>query len=224
MATTDLITSTFVTKLPTGATVVKFIVVLLAVVIICGLLCFLIYLQFRKRKFNKKIVLFRKVGGRVTKIGEDLAAFERIGVGGDYWCKVRKSKKILPRPRIQMDKNTFWFYEREDGEWINFGLEDIDEKMKNFSAYFVDEDMRLQRLGIQKNLMQRLQKLTFFEKYGAVLIFGFYVLIVTVCLVLLFQKMESAYTGAEMMAAAVKDMSVSVNNLAVRTMSGIQVV
>lgn len=224
MAATDMLSGAFVEKLPSGTTVVKFIIVFIVVIIVMGMLGYLIYLNLQKRKFNKKVVLFRKVGGKIIKVGEDLAAFERIGVGGDFWCKVRKLKKIVPRPRIQMDNNTFWFYEREDGEWINIGLEDIDLRMKEFSAYFVDEDMRLQRLGIQKNLQQRLQKLTFFEKYGAMLIFGFFVLIVTVCLILLFQRMEGAYQGATQMASSVKSMAISVDNLATRSMSGLQYV
>ena len=82
--------------------------------------------------------------------------FARIGKAGDYWCKLKKFKKTLPRPRRQVEKNTYWFYEREDGEWVNFTLNDFDDGMKKAGAYFVDEDMRLQRLGIQKNLQERL--------------------------------------------------------------------
>lgn len=219
----EMLTGMVADKLPSGATVLKFGVVLGITVVIVGLLAWLIFLQIQKRLYNKKIKLFRKVGGRVTKNAEDMAMFERIGIGGDMWCKTKTFKKIIPKPRIQMEPNTYWFYEREDGEWINFCLEDIDLKMKEAKAYFVDEDMRLQRLGIQKNLASRFQKQTFMEKYGGMITFSLFVLIVTVCLVVLFQKMESSYTGATQMASSVQSMAEALNNLITRQASGIQV-
>lgn len=223
MAGEEILTGFIANKMPSGELVLKFAAVLGIVVVIVGLLAFLIYMQFQKRIYNKKIKLFRKVGGRVTKIAEDMAMFERIGIGGDMWCKTKTFKKIIPKPRIQMEPNCYWMYEREDGEWINFSLEDIDLKMKEANAYFVDEDMRLQRLGIQKNLAARFQKQTFMEKYGGMIIYGLFVLVVTVCLVVLFQKMEGAYTGAAQMADSVKTMAEALNNLVSHTQSGIQV-
>lgn len=134
--------------------------------IIGGMIFIAIYLWFQNKKFNKKIVLFKKVGNKVIPIGNDRAMFERVGTAGDYWCRTKTIKKTLPRPRIEMAKNEYWYYEREDGEWINFSLGDIDDQMKSAKAYYVDEDMRLQRLGIQKNLIDRFHKVTFWEKYG----------------------------------------------------------
>ena len=191
------------------------------IIVIFGILCAVGTVWFiNKLKYNKIIKVFRRVGNEIVPVFTDVAMFERIGMAGDYWCRMKKAAKILPRPRKQMEKNTFWFYERDDGEWCNFSLGDFDNQMKKAGAYFVDEDMRLQRLGIQKNLQTRFQKVTFWEKYGGMIISIIYILIVTVCLVILFNKMTDAWTKASEMAGAVREMAIEVRNLRTGTQSG----
>jgi hypothetical protein len=165
-------------------------------------------------KWNKKVMLFRKVANRTIPVSTDKAMFERVGQSGDYWLKTKSLKKTLPRPKIEMGVNTYWFYEREDGEWINFELSDIDAQMKQAGAYYVDEDMRLQRLGIQKNLQSRFIKESFWQKYGTTIMLVIFCLLVTVCLVVLFQKMTDNWKQAEITATAIEHMATSVDNMA----------
>lgn len=191
------------------------------VMVIGGLLAWGVVALMQYLAFNKKIVLWRKVGNqRPTKILEDRGKFERVGSAGDYWCITKKLKKTLPRPSIQSGKNEFWFYEREDGEWINFGMGDIDNQMRESKAYYVDEDMRLQRLGIQKNLRDRFQKVSFWQKYGGLIMQVIYLLITTICLVILFKEMKDNWAVGREMASAVRDMAVQVANLQKQIGSG----
>jgi len=191
------------------------------IVLIVGCLTALIgYLVLDFLKYNKKVVIFRKVGSQIVPAVTDRGWFQRIGKAGDYWCKLKKSKKILPRPRIQIAKNEYWFYEREDGEWINFTLGDFDEQAKRMGAHMVDEDMRLHRIAIEKNLEQRYNKMSFFDKYGAVMFNIGAMIIVMVMLIILFEKMQESWTLASQMAAAVRDMAEQVANMQARTMSG----
>jgi CHASE3 domain sensor protein len=113
-----------------------------------------------------------------------------------------------------MGNNTFWFYEREDGEWINFELDDIDAQMRKAGAYFVDEDMRLQRLGIAKNLAERLIKETFWQKYGTTIMLVIFCLVVTICLVVLFQKMQGNWQSAKETAVAIEHMASATEQMA----------
>lgn len=183
---------------------------------------FFTYWLILKLKYNKKIILFRKVGNKIVPVMIDKGMFERVGTAGDYWCRTKRMKKILPRPVIQMGKNEFWFYEREDGEWINIGLKDFDADMKKAGVYYVDEDMRLQRLGIQKNLRERFQKVTFWQKYGGLIMNVIFVLVMTVCLVVLFREMKGNWAAATSMATAVRDMAQQVENMYRRVGSGAQ--
>ncbi len=182
------------------------------------------YYLVQRFKYNKTVVLFKKVGGKPTRVLTDKGMFERVGNAGDFWCRLRKSKKILPRPRIEIAKDEFWFYQRKDGEWINFELEDIDETMKRLKVRYDDEDMRLQRLGIQKNLLQRFQKLTFWQKYGGMIMSLIFVLVVSVMFIVLFKTMGDSWSEAGQMAEAVRDMANQVHQLSQRVGGGAQVV
>lgn len=178
----------------------------IAVLISC-LLALLFYLFIIKLKFNKKVILFKQVARSVIPVAEDKGMLQRVGIAGDSWLLTKKFKKILPRPKIEMQKNTYWFYEREDGEWINFSLENIDEKMKLANAYFVDEDMRLQRLGIQRNLKDRLDKQSFWDKYGAQIMMVVFFLIVTICLIVIFNKMNDLVKALPQLANALESLA-----------------
>ena len=185
----------------------SWLVYLLIAIIIACLLALGVYLLIMQLKFNKKIILFRKVAGKIIPCANDKGMLQRVGIAGDTWLRTRKFKKILPRPKIEMDKNTYWFYEREDGEWINFNLKDIDHDMKKANSYYVDEDMRLQRLGIQKNLKDRFDKPSFWEKYGAQIMMVIFFLIVTVCLIIIFNKMNDLIEALPKLAKALESLA-----------------
>jgi len=182
---------------------------LIAVVVAC-FIAFGVYLLILHLKFNKKVVLFRKVAQRIIPVATDKGMIQRIGIAGDTWLRTKKFKKILPRPKIEMEKNTYWYYEREDGEWINFNIEDIDRRMKEANSYFVDEDMRLQRLGIQRNLKDRFDKPGFWDKYGVQVVMVIFFLIVTICLVVIFNKMNDLIKALPQLAKALESLANSI--------------
>lgn len=200
------------------------VLIAIGIVVVGGLLAGGVAWLIQWLSFNKKVKLFRRVGNEIVPVFTDRAKFERVGTAGDYWCKTKKLKKTLPRPRKQMAKNEFWFYEREDGEWINFTLGDFDNDMKKAGAYFVDEDMRLQRLGIQKNLRDRFQKVSFWQKYGGMIMNLVFLIVVTIMLVVLFKEMKDNWAVGREMAEAVRQMAVEVANLRKQTGSGAEFV
>jgi len=147
-----------------------------------------------KKKFNKIIRLHKKINGTVVLDKCYKASITRVGNAGDVWFVV-KGGKILPRPKLEYMKNVYNYYEREDGEWINFNIQDIDVKMKLAKVFYLDEDMRLHRLGIQKNLESRLQKEGFWKTWGGIIGMAVFVLIITVCLIVLFNKLSLLADG-----------------------------
>lgn len=198
--------------------IVQIIAIVLVVAVALGAVVILVVLRL---KYNQVILLFKKVGHQTIKIGEDRASFERIGHGGDYWCRTRKFKKVIPRPRKQMGPNTYWFYEREDGEWVNFVLGDLDEEMKQGKATYLDEDMRLQRLGIQKNLAAEFQKIGFWQKFGGLIINALYILIVTVCLIVLFNKLGDLIPALGNVGGSITEMTRQIADNTARCQSGV---
>ena len=197
------------------------VAIFLGALMFTGLLGLGTWYFYNELRFKQRVILFKKVGKSILPVFKDKAILERLGSAGDTWFRLKKCKKILPRPTIQMGKNLYWFYEREDGEWINIGMSDIDEKMREAHVYYVDEDMRLQRLGIQKNLQERLQKLNFWQKYGTMIMNLIFLMVIMIVLIVLFNKMEGLWGQMTSTAEAIEHMAESVTNMATRQGSGV---
>ena len=176
-----------------GTILIWVFVALLIVGAIAGVLIFVL----TKKSYKLKIWIFGRVGGVPMLKTIDMGKMVSFGMAGDKLMKLKKLKKFFPPPRIQMGKDIYWFYEREDGEYINFSLTDIDDLQKKAGAYYVDTDMRMQRLGIEKNLRERLQKQTFFEKYGSTIAGVIFVIMVTISLVVLFSKLSEVASALD---------------------------
>jgi len=172
-------------------------------------------------RFKYKIRVFSKVGNKIQQIIYDKAMFERIGSAGDYWCITKKGKKRLPIPSIQMDKNEFWFFQRADGEWINIGLEDLNEKAEDLKIQSVDQDMRLQRLAINKLLETRYDKQSFWEKYGVMILNTLFVIVVLIAFIVIAQKMVEAHAQMQSTASAISEMAEAVYQLSQRIGGGV---
>ena len=177
------------------------------IIIVGGLLAWGIIWWTNRRSYNQKIWIFGKIAGVPMLKFIDAGKFLAFGMAGDRLLKLQKSKKFLSPPQIQMGKNIWWYYEREDGEYINFSLTDIDDLQKKAGAYYVDTDMRLARLGIEKNLRERMTKLSFFEKYGTAIAGVIFVIMVTVALVVLFSQLKDVATAMDGMAGSVSKMA-----------------
>jgi len=53
-----------------------------------------------------------------------------ISMAGDKLWYVPKAKKYIGVGSLQSAPNEYSYFEREDGEWINFEIPDIDEKIE----------------------------------------------------------------------------------------------
>ncbi len=141
------------------------------------------------RKFNKRVRVFEKVGGKFEDIGSYRAMIQKIGDAGDTVLFIKKIKKFVPTPTVQTGRGVYWFFIREDGEWINVGIEDFDEKSREVKVYFLDREMRYARAALQKNLKERYAKLTFLEKYGGMIVWATLCLVIIVGFVLWMDKL-----------------------------------
>jgi hypothetical protein len=197
-----------------------FLIWVVVILFIGGILAVGIIWLINKKKYKLKIWVFGRVGGVPMLKTIDTGKLITFGMAGDKLLQLKKLKKYLPTPQIQMGKDIYWFYEREDSEFINFSLTDIDKKQKEAGAYYVDNDMRMQRLGIEKNLRERLTKMSFFEKYGTAIAGVIFVIMVTVALVVLFSKLTEVSGAMESMSKSVEAMASSVNKFYTKRVGG----
>lgn len=158
-------------------------------VLVVALIGIAIFLHLRKKQLKYKIPLLKKVGNRVIKIGDYKAKDFKIGLAGDFLWFIPKLKKYISCGTIQTAPNEFTHFQREDGELINIGYPDIDEKMKEIGVKYVHQDMRSTRIAISNILEQRFKgKESFWEKYGHLITHVIFYLVVCVALVVIFYQ------------------------------------
>jgi len=162
-------------------------------VVILGLVGVIIYWRVVKKSYWIKIHLFRLIGNVPTRVAVYSAKEVPFGMAGDRLWKVAsagmiklKAVKWLPVGKIQTAPREFWYYVREDGEWINFQMADLNKISKEIGIRFVQEDMRLQRLATERLLEQRLMDKSFWEKWGTTVMMIIVFLVVAVCMVVMF--------------------------------------
>lgn len=162
------------------------------------------YLIVRRWKFNKKIVIFEKIGRNFEPVRQDRAMVFKVGDAGDTVFYCRKHKKYLPTPSIQIGRGVYWYFIRSDDEWINFGLQDLDELSREVGARFLDKEMRYARTSLQKLMKKRYEEIGFWGKYGGVIAYSSLIAITGVMVYLLFDKyIEIAGEIARLLEVAV---------------------
>jgi hypothetical protein len=157
--------------------------------LILGLGGVAIWFYIQRKQLRHTIPLYRKVGGQPIKVAVFKAKDFKIGLAGDKLWYVPKAKKYISPATIQTAPNEYPHFEREDGEWINFGLGNIDEIMKKAGVKYVHTDMRSQRIAISNLLEQRFQgKKSWWEKYGHLVTHVIFYMVVMIGMVVIFYQ------------------------------------
>jgi len=154
--------------------------------VIMGLVGWLVYWKITKMHFKFKIPLYKSISGINYKQAIYYAKNIPISKAGDNLWFVKGVKKYIA-PATKTDAlNEFPHEEREDGEWINFEIETVNEAQKKAGVKFIQQDMRTQRVATGQILEQRLINKGFWEKYKDMIIHVIFYLIVMVCMVVIF--------------------------------------
>lgn len=163
------------------------IVIAIVTLILIGI-AVLVLLIINKRRYKYKIPLYATVGNTPTRVANYKARDYPIGGAGDSLWYVAKMKKYLPPATIQTAPREYPHWEREDGEWINFGLTDLNDEQKKFNIKFIHQDMRSNRIAIDRLLESRFMKKSFWEKYGLIVSYILFFLVLTVAMVIIFYQ------------------------------------
>jgi ABC-type multidrug transport system fused ATPase/permease subunit len=153
--------------------------------VICGIATYFIVVRLR---YKNKIVIWEKVNGRFEITGRDKAMEMPLSRFGETVFYLQKRKKYLPRPNKQVGRRMYFFFIRDDGQWINVDMEDIDTKSKRMRIHFTDKSMNYARTQIERALKERYDKPNFFEKYGTIIVSVVFVVLIGILTWLLFDK------------------------------------
>jgi len=168
----------------TGTGLTHLIVVFIVGLLIFVLGGFIVWWYFDKKRFWIHIPLYKNIGNVPTRVRTYKAKLFPIGKAGDYLWFVKGVKKYLPPATLQSAPNEYMHWEREDGEWINFVMGDLDEDQKRAGVKYIHQDMRSQRIATANLLEQRLMQKGFWEKWGVVIGYVIFFLVITVAVVI----------------------------------------
>lgn len=160
-----------------GVTIVTWLVIIIVLAILAGIATWIIIMRLR---FKYKVNVFEKINGRFEPSRKDRAMEMKLGRGGDYILYLKRHKKFLPLPSLQTGRKTYWFFIRQDGEWINFSPGDFDENSRQLNAEFLDKEMRYARTQIQRGLKERYDQPGWWQKYGMIFLSIVYIVIIGV--------------------------------------------
>lgn len=164
------------------------LILILIIAVIIGLVGFLIWWRLDRKKYNIRIPLYTLVGNKPTRIGTYKAKQVPMGKAGDKLWYVRKLRKYIPPAIIQSAPNEFWHWIRADGEWVNFNMANLDQQLQKAGVEYIQQDMRLQRLATDRLLEQRLLQKGFWEKWGIVIGYALFFLVISIAMVIIFYQ------------------------------------
>lgn len=182
-------------------------------IVILGLVGWLIYWYINKRQYFIRIPLFRLVGNVPTRVATYQAKKFPIGKAGDCLWFVKGIKKFLAPATMQSAPNEFWHWEREDGEWINFAMGDLDKSQKEAGIRYIHQDMRSQRIATANLLEQRLINKGFWDKYKDLIIQLIFYIITTLMLVVIFWQWGNIADRTNAIVKSIADASTRLDNL-----------
>jgi hypothetical protein len=182
------------------------------IIVILGI-GFLIYFLISLKKYYITIELYKRVDNQNRLVRKYKACEHRVGKAGDILWYVAKANKYIPPGNIQSGANIYKYFQRSDGEWINFQIGDIDEQMRMAGVKYIDNDMRSQRISISKTLDNELKEQGFWSKYGTTITYILEILIFGVACVIIFYQFSEVVTKMDQVVARVDSMMVNAHRL-----------
>jgi len=189
-----------------GLDTITIAVIIFLGVIACGALVgFLIYWWLRNKKYSKWVIIYQKVNGRYEPMIKSRAAIIRISKSGDTAMHILKTKQWVPTPQFQTGRGTYWFFERQDLELINFAPGDFDLDALEMGARLVDKEMRYARTELEDKLKDRGSKESWLAQHWKDIASWITLIVVMIFLFLLIREIVAAKAGNDAVAIKLAD-------------------
>jgi hypothetical protein len=188
------------------------VIAIILLVLVAGSI--IIFLVYQRKIYNKKIIVFENVSGAgFQPVLRDRARLIRVGSQGEEVLYLKKKKVYRTAYGRKMGSNTYWFAVGQDGYWYNIILGDLDAKMGMLDIEPVDRDMRYLHVALGRNIDKRYEKQKFMEKYGTVVMNGFFLLIMLIGLGILINKISDIVGALPQVIDATKGVIDSANSV-----------
>ena len=153
------------------------------------------YLSANKRAYSKKIHIFGEISGNPAPLGEDLAREVTLPFTSVRAFYLKKGKLFLPRPSIQIGKDHFWYFIRDDGEWVNIGMSNLNEEMTKLNIKYDHTDIRMANAYLKKLVEKNYKKINWLKEYAPYIGFAILILMMGVSMFLVMGEAGKVVSG-----------------------------
>lgn len=181
----------------------------------------LTYWYVNKKSFSKTIHIFEDVNSIPAPMGMDKAKEITLPFTSVRAFFLKGKKIYLPRPSLQTGKNHYWYFIREDGEWVNVTLESLNTKLKQLDLKFDHTDMRMANASLKKLVEKNYKKLNWLKEYAPYIGFAVIILMLGVAGYLTMSEANKVVGSASAnvkvlgeILTELKDILVSIDNIA----------
>ncbi len=186
------------------------IVIFLVVAALIGVATF-IYAS--KKSYNKSIIKYREIDGITRKTGTERAK-EIVLPGTSVRAFYLKSSGFfIPRPSIETGINEYWYFVRKDGEWMNIGIENVNEKLKELGLHFDHTDMRMANAALKRLVDKSYKKINWLKEYAPYIGFGVIIIMVSVGGYLVMGESSKVVSAAALNVEALAKITETMNSL-----------
>lgn len=179
----------------TGAKVGTLLSQSMIFLIVAVLVAIITYFIISRRAYNKTIHLFEEINGQTVPMGEDKARQIVLPFTSVRAFYLRKAKIYIPRPSKQTGKNHYWFYIRDDGEWMNVIPSNVNKEMKELKLKYDHTDMRMANASLKKLVEKNYKKSNWLKEYAPYIGFGILILMLGIVGFLIFGEAGKALGG-----------------------------
>lgn len=127
------------------------------------------YFILQKRSYNKTVHIFEEINGGTWPTGEEKAKEIVLPNTTLRAFFLKKSKLFLPRPSMSTGKDHYWYFKRNDGEWVNMRPNNVNQKLKELNLLTDHSDMRMANASLKKLVEKNYRKKSFLKEWAQVI-------------------------------------------------------
>lgn len=166
-----------------------------------------------RKAYSKKIIMFREINGIPVRSGSDKAREIILPFTSVRAFLLKKSKFYLPRPSIETGKDEFWFFIREDGEWVNIGIQNLNDDLRRLNLKYDHTDMRMANAALKKLVEKNYKKLNWLKEYAPYIAMGILILMLGIAGYLIIGEAERVTNGLQGSVAQMAEILKALENI-----------
>lgn len=177
-----------------GAGLSSFMQNLIIFLVFAAVIGIIVYFTYNKKVYCEKIQIFEEVNGQALPTKQFLAKEVNIPNTSIKVFQLKQTGMFLPRPTIQTGKSNWIFFIRDDHEWVNVGIENLNKKLTELGLKYNHVDMRYANASLKELIKSNYGDDNWLKKYGAYLALGILVIIMGVSFYLVAEKLNETTT------------------------------